>query len=129
MYKIATEDMAVVAIRNVFAKHRTVPSQRMLKVLVDRELEVGGEPYRIAEVRLRKLTLEKGIASVEIDYRESDRKRAFSLCPVCGGKLSRSRNMTVFGGTVTLGYRCPSCRYNTGTKRRVPVRYIFVRRE
>jgi len=129
MYKIATVEMAVVAIRNVFAKHRTITSQRLLKSLVDKEMEEGGEPYKIAEKRLRLLTLDNGIATVLIEYRESETKRAISMCPVCGERLKRARNMTVFGGTVTLGYNCPSCGYNTGARRRVPVKYTFIRRK
>ena len=36
--------------------------------------------------------------------------------------------MTVFGGTVTLGYRCSRCGYWTGLRKRVPTRYVFTRR-
>ncbi len=49
-------------------------------------------------------------------------------CPVCGARLRKVRNMTVFGGTVTLGYRCDRCRYWTGLRKRVPTRYIFTRK-
>jgi hypothetical protein len=39
--------------------------------------------------------------------------------------MRRQQNETIFGGKVTLGYKCRACGYWTGLKRRVPVRYIF----
>ncbi|MEW5936897.1 MAG: hypothetical protein AB1665_03640 [Candidatus Thermoplasmatota archaeon] len=128
MYKIATDEMAIVALRNVFAKQKSVSSQRRLKCLVDKELASSGDPYKVGERRLRLLVLAHDMARIEMDYREVESKRAISLCPVCRQRLSIAKNMTVFGGTVTLGYRCKKCGYSTGAKRKVPVRYTFFRR-
>lgn len=128
MYKIATEEMTLVALRNVFAKQKSVSSQRSLKRLVDKELASSGDPYRVGERRLRLLVLEHNMAKIEMDYREVESRMAMALCPVCGQRLTIARNMTVFGGTVTLGYRCKKCGYSTGTKRKIPVRYTFIRR-
>jgi DNA-directed RNA polymerase subunit RPC12/RpoP len=57
--------------------------------------------------------------------RESDEKTAAGLCPVCGGRTEKIKNLTVYGGTVTRGYRCRACGYWTGLKKRVPTLYIF----
>ena len=128
MYKIPPDDAVLLAMQEVLAKHKSVDSQRRFKALVDKALSSGGEEYQVGERRLRILALMAGMVKLEIKYRETNEKRAMALCPVCGSKLSRARNQTVFGGTVTLGYKCASCSYATGIKRKVPVRYIFMMR-
>ena len=65
------------------------------------------------------------LAKVEIQTREAEEKSRNVRCPVCGSKTKRIQNETVYGGKVTLGYKCRSCGYWTGMKRRVPTRYIF----
>ena len=35
------------------------------------------------------------------------------------------KNITIYGGTVTLGHKCKRCGYWTGKTRRIPSRYIF----
>jgi len=128
MYKIPPDDAVLLAMQEVLARHKSVDSQRRFKALVEKSLSSGGEDYHVGERRLRLMALNAGIARLDIKYRETDEKRAISLCPVCGSKLTRARNQTVFGGTVTLGYKCASCSYATGIKRKVPVRYIFMMR-
>ena len=49
-------------------------------------------------------------------------------CPVCGGQMKAMKNITIYGGTVTLGHKCKRCGYWTGKTRRVPSRYIFTLR-
>jgi hypothetical protein len=128
MYKIPQDDAVLLAMQEVLARHKSVDSQRLFKALVEKTLSSGGEEYHVGERRLRLLAIIGGMARLDIKYRETDEKKAISLCPVCGSKLSRARNQTVFGGTVTLGYSCALCTYATGLKRRVPVRYIFTLR-
>lgn len=130
MYMIAKSDKIILAIRDVLARYRVVNSQKKLKQLVERELNSGGENYHVSEVRMRILALKSGVAHVDVYARETEQKAPITLCPVCESKLKYSKNKTVFGGTVTLGYTCPKCTYWTGMKRRVPVRYVFsVRRK
>jgi len=43
---------------------------------------------------------------VEILWRDTAEIRSLIKCPVGGARLKKVRNMTVYGGTVTLGYRC-----------------------
>jgi DNA-directed RNA polymerase subunit RPC12/RpoP len=104
-----------------------VNSQRQLKILVEKDLRAE-EIFRVGGPRLRQITIDSGLADLEIHCRESDERRSLVKCPVCGERLRRLRNMTVFGGTVTLGYRCSRCGYWTGLRKRVPTRYIFTRR-
>jgi uncharacterized protein with PIN domain len=75
------------------------------------------------------LALESGLVELEVRCKEVPGLRSLFRCPVCGHRLKRVKNMTVFGGSVTVGYRCPNCPYWTGMRRRVPTRYIFTRRQ
>ena len=128
MYKIPADDAVLLAMQDVLVKHKSIESQRRFKALVEKALSSGDEVFRVGERRLRLLALKFGIARLDISYRESSEKRAITMCPVCGARLARERNQTVYGGTVTLGYKCTECGYNTGIKRKVPVRYVFTLR-
>jgi len=128
MYKVPADEAVLLAMQDVLVRHKSIESQRRFKVLVEKAMSSGGEDFRVGEKRLRLMALKMGIAKLEINYRETDEKRAITMCPVCGARLSRERNQTVYGGTVTLGYKCAECGYNTGVKRKVPVRYIFTLR-
>ena len=125
MYTVPKDDVVLLAIRDVLAKYKVINSQKKLTELVERELNADGGNYKVGEGRVRKLAIHSGIAQVEIHGRETEEKKPLTKCPVCGSKLKYSKNMTVFGGTVTLGYKCDTCPYWTGMKRRVPVRYDF----
>lgn len=84
--------------------------------------------YRVSEPRARRLAFDSDLVDMEIECRETHELRSLFKCPVCGRRLKMVKNMTIFGGTVTLGYTCPHCPYWTGIHRRVPTRYIFTRR-
>lgn len=71
------------------------------------------------------MAIDNGLAKVEIHARESDKKTSARDCPVCGGKTFKLKNETVYGGTVTVGYKCKTCGFWTGLKQRVPTRYVF----
>ena len=126
-YRIPKDEQVLAALRRATDLKPTVDSQRKLKRLVDKELR-DEEGFRVGEERLRRLAIDSKWFDLRILTRETERKKAITKCPVCDARLGRLRNMTVFGGTVTLGYRCATCGYWTGLKRRVPVRYTFVRR-
>ena len=115
------------AISRVFAGRHQVTSQRQLKRLVEREVR-GDEHYRVGARRLRLAAIDTGFVDLEIHTRETLERRSQVKCPVCASRLRKVRNMTVFGGTVTLGYRCDRCHYWTGLRKRVPTRYIFTRK-
>ncbi|MFQ5910289.1 MAG: hypothetical protein ACE5IJ_06155 [Thermoplasmata archaeon] len=127
-YRIPKEEQILEALEKVFAMHRTVDSQRRLKQLVEKELG-DDEKYGVGEVRLRHIAIDVPWIGMEIHYRESPEMRALVRCPVCKSNLEKVRNLTVFGGTVTLGFKCEKCRYSSGLKRRVATRYVFTRRK
>ncbi len=126
-YRIPSAERVKESLGRVFATRHEVDSQHRLKLLVEKDLK-GEERFRVGEVRLRLIAIDSGLVELEIHCRETDVKKSLYKCPVCGGRLQRVRNETVYGGTVTLGYRCGRCRYWTGLKRRVPIRYVFTRR-
>ena len=126
-YRIPNDTRVRDSLVRVFSTRPVVDSQRRLKALVEKDLK-GDERYRVGEPRLRVLAIESGLVDLEIHTRDTAEMRSLVKCPVCGYRLKKVRNMTVFGGTVTLGYRCERCKYRTGLKRRVPTRYVFTRR-
>ena len=127
-YRIPKEEQILEALEKVFSRRRVVNTQRGLKQLVEKELG-NDEKYGVGEVRLRHIAIEVPWIGMEINYRQSPEKRALIKCPVCKSKLKKVRNLTVFGGTVTLGFKCETCGYSSGLKRRIPVRYVFTRRK
>jgi len=40
-------------------------------------------------------------------------------------KKKRVKNLTIWGGEVTIEFRCNKCGYWTGKKKRIPTRYVF----
>jgi len=126
-YRIPSDARIRESLARILSTRQIVDSQRKLKQLVDKDLR-GDEKYRVGEPRLRLLAIESGLVNLEIRCRDTQEMRSLVRCPVCGERLKKVRNMTVFGGTVTLGYRCGRCKYWTGLKRRVPTRYVFTRR-
>jgi len=126
-YRIPSDARVQESIARVLSTRQIVESQRKLKYLVEKDLK-GDERYRVGEPRLRLIAIESGLVDLEIRCRDTPQMRSLVKCPVCGERLKKVRNMTVFGGTVTLGYRCGRCKYWTGLRRRVPTRYIFTRR-
>ena len=125
-YRIPTDDVIKAALARVFQTRHEVPSQRALKRLVERDLR-GSENFRVGGERVRHLAIDSGLIGLEIHTRESEQKKGLTKCPVCGERVKRLKNMTVFGGTVTLGFKCPKCGYRSGLRRRVPTRYVFTR--
>lgn len=126
MYRIPKDGDIVLAIRNVMARFKHVHSQHELRERVEAELNFGNDNYRVGEGRLRKLAIISGVAEINVHTRATGRDVTISRCPVCASKLLSTRNMTVYGKTVTLGYRCPECDYWTEKGNlRMPSRYEF----
>src|SRR2546422_2522624 len=126
-YRIPNDDRIRDSLVRVFSTRPMVDSQRKLKQLVEKDLK-GDEKYRVGEPRLRLLAIDTGLLDLEIRCRDTDEMRSLIKCPVCGARLKKVRNMTVYGGTVTPGYRCERCKNWTRLKRRGPTRDIFTRR-
>jgi DNA-directed RNA polymerase subunit M/transcription elongation factor TFIIS len=125
-YKIPKADILALAIKEALRERKTVISQAKFTELVNSKLKKMDPEYAASERRVRRLTLSTKLARVEIQTRELEGKSRNAPCPVCGKKrMRRIQNRTIFDGRVTLGYKCRSCGYRTGLRRRVPVRYIF----
>lgn len=124
-YRKPSDTELVEAIKDALQRHGIINSQRKMTQLVLKELKRHDSDYTVSEERVRRLAIENGLATVEIHARESDEKTLLRDCPVCGGKTVRIRNETVYGGTVTTGFKCKTCGYWTGLKQRVPTLYVF----
>ena len=123
------DELVTYALRRVMASAGTVNSQTKLLEMVNRELAKGDPLYRVGAQRLRRLCATSGFCTMEVRARKDEETVAGGPCPVCGAELRRVKNRTLFGGTVTLEYRCARCAYWTGKEKRVPTRYVFTLRE
>ena len=124
-YRIPCDTEVVKAIKDVLDRHGVINSQRKLTELVQRSLRRHDSDYRVSEERVRKLAIGNGLATLEIRCRDTRDKTSAGACPVCGGRTKRIKNLTVYGGSVTMGYKCGTCGYWTGLRNRVPTLYIF----
>jgi predicted RNA-binding Zn-ribbon protein involved in translation (DUF1610 family) len=124
-YHIPDDEQVVSALKKVFKKYRTVNSQNKLRKLLIQELNTKKKKFGISESRLRNLAIKSDFVKLEIHSREGDPKKMLVKCPVCGSSLKRVKNLTIWGGKVTIEYKCPNCGYWTGKKKRIPSRYIF----
>ena len=124
-YHIPEDEQIKKALKNVFKKFRTVPSQTRLKQLVLKELKTKKKEYGVSETRLRNIAINSDFIKLEIHSREGDPKKIMNRCPVCNNSLSRVKNLTIWGGEVTIEFRCKKCSYWTGKKKRIPTRYAF----
>ncbi len=124
-YRKPSDTEILEAIKDALQRHGVVNSQRKMTEFVLKELRRHDSDYAVSEERVRRLAIDNGLTKVEIHARESGAKTSARDCPVCGGKTKKLRNETVYGGTVTVGYKCRTCGYWTGLKQRVPTRYIF----
>ena len=123
--KVATDEEILDSLEKVMKRTGVVNSQRKLKELVEKELSKSDPDYTLSAKRLRLTAIDSSFIRMEIHYREGEQKNAIHRCPVCDSKLKFVKNMTIFGGKVTLGYKCKKCPYWTGLKKMVPTRYIF----
>ena len=124
-YQIPSDDQVKSAIEKVLKKFRTVNSQYKLKELVTKELDTKKEKFGVSNSRLRFIAIYSDFVKLEIHSREGDPKKLMIKCPVCGSSLKRVKNLTIWGGEVTIEFRCNKCGYWTGKKKRIPTRYVF----
>jgi|GEM_PF-215785 len=128
-YKVPTDEDVVEAIQKAMTGSHIVRSQTELKALVQSELKAKDPAFSITNERLRRIALEKAGLQIEMQSRELEDGPALARCPVCKSPLKATKNDTIYGGTVTLGFKCTKCPYWTGIKRRVPTRYTFYMRK
>jgi predicted RNA-binding Zn-ribbon protein involved in translation (DUF1610 family) len=124
-YHISSDKQVETALKKVLKKYRTVQSQNKLKGLVTKELITKKKKFGVSGGRLRNLAIKSDFVKLEIHSREGDPKKILVKCPVCGSILKRVKNLTIWGGKVTIEFRCSKCGYWSGKKKRIPTRYVF----
>ena len=124
-YHIPSDDQIIAALENVLKKFRTVQSQHKLAKIVKKELNKKKEKFGVSGSRLRNIAINSDFVKLEIHSREGSPKKLMTKCPVCRSTLKRVKNLTIWGGEVTIEFSCPTCGYWTGKKKRIPTRYVF----
>ena len=124
-YHIPSDDQIKTVLGQVLTKYRTVQSQNKLKNLVLKKLSTKKEKFGVTGYRLRNIAIKSDFIKLEIHSREGDPKKLMTKCPVCNNILKRVKNLTIWGGEVTIEFRCANCGYWTGKKKRIPTRYVF----
>jgi hypothetical protein len=124
-YHIPSDEIIKTALVNLFKKTQTVNSQKELKKLINKEIKTNKKNFSVSEKRLRILALDTDFIKIDIHSRQGDPKKILSKCPVCESPLKRVKNLTIWGGEVTIEFRCSKCGYWTGKKKQIPTRYIF----
>jgi hypothetical protein len=125
VYHITSDEEILGAVKKVFHKYHTVSSLHKLKIFVEKELHAKKQQSHVSKQRLRTLVIKSGLVTLEIHTRDGDPDKILHKCPVCGGTLHRVKNQTIYGGEVTLEFRCTLCGYWTGKKKKIPTLYIF----
>jgi len=124
-YNIATDEQIESVIEKVLKKFRIVNSQNSLKKLVEEELNSKKKNFGITASRIRNIALNSDFIKLEIHTREGNPKKQMFKCPVCRSDLHKVKNLTIWGGEVTIELSCKKCGYWTGKKKRIPSRYVF----
>jgi len=125
-YSIPSDEEVQDALRYVMRRNKGINSLNKLRKLVLSELQNKNPNYTVGFERTRKLAVTAPFIKTDIYARKSDKKGSLrGKCPVCGNQLEKRRNETIFGGSVTLGYKCKECPYWTTLERRIPTRYSF----
>ena len=124
-YHIASDEQIRKSLDHVLKKYRTINSQFKLRKLVNDDLKSNKIKYTVSPQRLRNIAVQSNFVKLEIHTREGDPKKIMTKCPVCSSSLNRVKNLTIWGGEVTIEFNCSKCGYWTGKKKRIPTRYIF----
>jgi len=124
-YCIPSDEQITEALNKVFKEFHVVQSQNKLRDLVTKELDTKKKKYGVSAKRLRIAAIKSGFIKLDIHSRDGDPKKVLRKCPVCGFVLDKVKNLTIWGGEVTIEFYCRNCGYRTGKKKRIPTRYAF----
>jgi ribonucleotide monophosphatase NagD (HAD superfamily) len=125
-YKIASDEQIKKTLKKTLSKLHYVQSQSKLRTLVLNELNKRRKKkFAVSEKRIRTIAARSDFVKIEIRSREGDPQKVLFRCPVCEGSLKRVKNLTIWGGEVTIEFKCPLCGYWTSKKKRIPTLYIF----
>ena len=124
-YHIASDEQIQNSLKKILNQYRTVNSQLKLKELIIKDLRSKKIKYGVSGQRIRDIAIKSNFVKLEIHTREGDPKKLMTKCPVCSNTLKRVKNLTIWGGEVTIEFNCSRCGYWTGKKKRIPTRYVF----
>jgi len=124
-YKIPPQDIVIEEMQRILADSKVINSQQRLQKILIRELKKKDPDYELTPQRLRRMAVKSGEITLEIHCRDSPEKAESTTCPVCGSKMQSMKNKTLYDWEVVVGHRCTLCGYWTGSKKRIPVRYVF----
>ncbi len=122
-YEILRDEDLEDMLRRVFRNNPVLRSQAALSRALAAELD--GRSAKVSGNRLRRLALERGLAKLEIIYRQSCRGLEGDACPVCTSSLQDIENSTLDGGTAVIARVCTNCVFKRGVQDREPGRYVF----
>ena len=125
VYQIPSEGRLAIAIADVLRQHDVITSQSKLVDLTRERLKEMNPEYTVTAERVRRVAIQSGVATVEIKTRELASQKPSTECPVCGSKMRKIKNKTLYGKAITLRYKCTKCKYSTGMSKSIPVRYSF----
>ncbi len=127
-YKRPSNEMLEKAMNEVILRNINISSQNEFAQLVMKELNRGGEKYRVSGERIRVLAATRGLVIINVGYKRARTSSLPENCPVCKHEMKPILNSTLDGGTVELKRRCPFCNYTAEIGGNVPGRYMFIRK-
>ncbi|MCU0798868.1 MAG: hypothetical protein MUC62_04270 [Candidatus Thermoplasmatota archaeon] len=125
-YRVPRADKVREIIAEVMKDAMTVRSQTRLHDLVMERLRTRNEErVKLSQKRLRRIAAGMEGLELIILCRDGDRRDHRTNCPVCGTRMDDIKNSTLYGWTVSTGKLCALCHYWTGSRERIPIRYVF----
>ena len=125
-YSIPKEEIVIEAVMSILNEAMTIRSQTLFhRLVIGRLREMGLGRFKLSPRRLRRITARLDEVDLLIHCREGPRRSRRTRCPVCGTSMEDIKNSTLYGWTVSTGKACPVCNYWTGTRERIPTRYVF----
>lgn len=122
-FEILRDDELEELLRKVFRKNPVIRSQASLSRALAQELD--GRLQKVSGKRLRRFTMDRELARLEIIYRRSPASTSDCNCPVCAATMEDVKNSTLEGGTAIIAQNCPSCAFKVGINPQEPARYVF----
>ena len=125
-YRIPSVDLVEKAIRSVLDDAFTIRSQTLFhRLVLSRIKKTEEKGFKLSPRRLRKVAAQMSDVDLIIHCREGDRASNRTICPVCGTVMIDIKNSTLYGWTVATGKACQTCSYWSGSRIRIPTRYVF----
>ena len=125
--RIPTDDRLSEIVSTVMKRNQQIRSQSEFTKLVRKELKKDGEDYRVSAERVRRISIERGLVKISIEYRNSDSVDLPAFCPVCKNAMDPIMNRSLEGDIVEIKRKCSVCPYSIGGKIMSPGRYVFSR--